>query len=75
MISKISKLQNKMRYFYISLFSYLSMNHGQNQFHVMRLDLSLMMRQKMWISLCSVKIHLDPYFQFIGNLFLLKEIL
>ena len=46
MRSKISKLQNKMQYFYISLFSYLSMNHGQDQFHVMRLDSSLMMRQK-----------------------------
>ena len=35
-----------MQYFYISLFSYLSMNHGQDQFHVMRSDSSLMMQQK-----------------------------
>ena len=46
MISKISKLQNKMQYFYIILFSYLSMNQRQDKFHVMRLDSSLMMRQK-----------------------------
>ena len=46
MSSKISKLQNKMKYFYIGVFSYLSMNHGQDQFHVMRSDSSLMTRQK-----------------------------
>ena len=46
MVSKISKLQNKVQYFYISLFSYLSMNHGQNQFLVKHLDSSLMMGKK-----------------------------
>ena len=46
MSSKILNLQNKMKYFYIGWFSYLSMNHGQDQFHVMRSDSSLMTRQK-----------------------------
>ena len=46
MSSKISKLQNKMEYFYIGLLSYLSMNHGRDQFHVMRLDSCLMTQQK-----------------------------
>ena len=45
MTSKILSLQNKMQY-YIGLFSYLSMNHGQDQFHGMRSDSSLMTRQK-----------------------------
>ena len=35
-----------MHYFYIGLFSYLSMNHGQDQFLVIRSDPYLMTRQK-----------------------------
>ena len=35
-----------MQYFYIGLFSYLSMNHGQDQFLVIRSDPYLMTRQK-----------------------------
>ena len=70
MSSKISNLQNKMKYFYIGSFSYLSMNHGQDQFHVMRSDSSLMTRQKSEL-VFAVQDASRPYnyYQFIRNLF------